>query len=142
MARQLGVSDHCMFLGFRPDVPDLLACFDVFVLPSLWEGLSISLLEALAAGSAIVTTNIKGNREVISSGEDGVLVAPEDPRALAEAVIGLLGDRSKRLEMGIRARAKAENCFSEDAMVRRTLEIYSGNWTAPMAQRRRIPKPS
>jgi glycosyltransferase involved in cell wall biosynthesis len=124
LARQMGVADHCLFLGFRPDVPELLACYDIFVLPSLWEGLSISLLEAMAAGKAIVTTAIKGNREVIDDGVDGVLVPPADPDVLAGALIDLIGDRECIVMLGENARRKAVEEFSQEAMVARTLELY------------------
>jgi glycosyltransferase involved in cell wall biosynthesis len=124
LAAQLGVSDQCRFLGFRTDITELLACFDMFVLPSLWEGLSISLLEALAAGKPIVATNIKGNREVIDHGVNGLLVNPGDPAALAEGIIHLLRDKEKARAMGERAKEKAKAFFSEEAMVRRTLDLY------------------
>ena len=124
LAGQLGVSDQCRFLSFRTDIPELLASFDIFVLPSLWEGLSISLLEALAAGKPIVATNIKGNREVIDHGVNGLLVNPGDPAALAEGIIHLIRDKEKARGVGERAREKARKCFSEEAMVQRTLDLY------------------
>jgi|OpeIllAssembly_1097287.scaffolds.fasta_scaffold187503_1 glycosyltransferase involved in cell wall biosynthesis len=124
LADQLGVSDQCRFLSFRKDIPELLASFDIFVLPSLWEGLSISLLEALAAGKPIVATNIKGNREVIDHGVNGLLVNPEDPAGLAEGIIRLIRDKELARGMGERAREKAKASFSEEAMVRRTLDLY------------------
>jgi glycosyltransferase involved in cell wall biosynthesis len=124
LADQVGVSDQCRFLSFRTDIPELLAVFDIFVLPSLWEGLSISLLEALAAGKPIVATNIKGNREVIDHGVNGLLVNPGDPAALAEGIIHLLRDKEKARAMGERAKEKAKAFFSEEAMVRRTLDLY------------------
>jgi len=124
LAGQLGVSDQCRFLSFRTDIPELLASFDIFVLPSLWEGLSISLLEALAAGKPIVATNIKGNREVIDHGVNGLLVNPGDPAAVAEGIIHLIRDKEKARGVGERAREKARKCFSEEAMVQRTLDLY------------------
>ena len=124
LAYQVGVSDQCRFLSFRTDIPELLAVFDIFVLPSLWEGLSISLLEALAAGKPIVATKIKGNREVIDHGVNGLLVNPGDPAALAEGIIHLLRDKEKARAMGERARKKAIASFSEEAMVRRTIDLY------------------
>jgi glycosyltransferase involved in cell wall biosynthesis len=124
LADQLGVSDQCRFLGFRTDIPELQAVFDIFVLPSLREGLSISLLEALAAGKPIVATNIKGNREVIDHGVNGLLVNPEDPAGLAEGIIRLIRDKELARGMGERAREKAKASFNEEAMVRRTLDLY------------------
>lgn len=130
LAGELGIADHCRFLGFREDIPGLLACFDIFVLPSLWEGLSITLLEAMAAGKPIVTTNIKGNREVITNGIDGLLVNPADPVALADAVINLIRDKERACAMGKRARHKIRTSFSEEVMVVRTLELYASAYPA------------
>lgn len=124
LARQVGVADQCLFPGFRADIPELLQCYDVYALPSLWEGLSISLLEAMAAGKAIVTTNIKGNREVIENGVCGVLVPPGDPPALAGALLDLMRDRPRAAALGRRAQQKAVETFSQDAMIVRTLELY------------------
>jgi glycosyltransferase involved in cell wall biosynthesis len=124
LADQLGVSDQCRFLSFRTDIPELLALFDIFVLPSLHEGLSISLLEALAAGKPIVATNIKGNREVIDHGVNGLLVNPGDSSAVAEGLIHLIRNKEQARGMGERAREKAIASFSEEAMVQRTLDLY------------------
>jgi glycosyltransferase involved in cell wall biosynthesis len=78
------------FLGSRPDVPSLLAASDLFVLPSLWEGLPMALLEGMAAGLPVIATDVAGSRQVVVPGESGMLVAPGDPRALASAVTHLL----------------------------------------------------
>jgi glycosyltransferase involved in cell wall biosynthesis len=137
-AKALNVYHACQFLGFRDDVPQLLNVFDIFVLPSLWEGLSISLLEGMAAGRAVVTTDIKGNREVIAHGEDGLLVSPADPRALAEAVNALIVDKTKAEELGRRAQLKIKTLFSEQAMVNQTLDHYSALYLHKVGKRPRI----
>jgi glycosyltransferase involved in cell wall biosynthesis len=128
LADDLHVSESCLFLGFREDVPKLLNVFDIFALPSLWEGLSISLLEAMAAGKPVVTTNIKGNREVIDHGTDGLLVSPANPEALADAVIELVHDKARAETLGQRARQKIKTSFSEEAMVSHTLELYAATY--------------
>jgi glycosyltransferase involved in cell wall biosynthesis len=138
LAGELGIADQCQFLGFREDVPELLACFDIFVLPSLWEGLSISLLEAMAAGKPLVTTNIKGNREVIDDGVDGLLVNPADPVALADAATKLIRDEERARAMGERAKQKIKESFSEEVMVERTLELYASARPAASSGRPRI----
>jgi glycosyltransferase involved in cell wall biosynthesis len=124
LADRLGVSDNCRFLSFRTDIAELLAVFDIFVMPSLHEGLSISLIEALAAGKPIVATNIKGNREVIDNGVNGLLVNPADPAALAEGISHLIRKQEQARRMGEKAREKARASFSEEAMVQRTLDLY------------------
>ena len=124
LAEELGIADHCRFLGFRRDIPKLLACYDIFVLPSLWEGLSITLLEAMAAGKAVVATNIKGNREVVSDGINGILCEPQNSKALAKAIIHLTKNREKARLLGERARQTVEQRFDERIMLERTLELY------------------
>jgi glycosyltransferase involved in cell wall biosynthesis len=90
----------------------------------LWEGLSIVQLEAMAAAKPVIATDIKGNREVIEDGVDGVLVTPADPEALAAAIIALLSDPSQAAQLGRRARKKIKKQFSQASMVEQTLAHY------------------
>ena len=83
-ADRLGVGDRVTFLGFRRDMDALLSACDLVVLPSLYEGLPLALIEAMAAGQAVVATDIGGTRELVVDGETGILVPPRDPAALAE----------------------------------------------------------
>ena len=87
LASKLAIRKHCSFLGFRRDVPDLLSCIDVFVQPSPREGLSITLLEAMAAKKPVIASDITGNQEVIDSGINGILCEPMSHTALAESLI-------------------------------------------------------
>jgi glycosyltransferase involved in cell wall biosynthesis len=123
-ARQSGAGDRIHFLGFRRDIPELLAAFDVFALPSLWEGLSISLIEALAAGKAIVTTDIDGNREVVEHGETALVAPPADVPAFADALRTLLTDRPLAARLAANARRSAETRFSVERMVEQNLAVY------------------
>lgn len=141
LAAEKGVAERCLFLGFREDIPQLLACYDLFVLPSLWEGLSITLLEAMAAGKPVVATDIKGNREVIADGVDGLLVPPADPQLLANAIVELLEDRERARRMRTKAREKVREHFSQEAMVENTLRWYGlpledqtarADWVSPV----------
>ena len=84
------------FLGYRRDIPDFLSALDLYVLPSLWEGLPLSLLEALAAGKPVVATRVGGNAEIIEQGVNGRLVPARDEAALAEAIMGVRGDAALR----------------------------------------------
>jgi glycosyltransferase involved in cell wall biosynthesis len=123
-ARQSGVADRVHFLGFRHDVPELLAAFDVYALPSLWEGLSISLIEALAAGKPIVATSIDGNAEAIEHMKTGLMVPPADPAALAEGIRTLLADRDLAAALARPPRRSAEVRFSIERMVEQNLAVY------------------
>jgi L-malate glycosyltransferase len=93
-ARSLGLGDRVLFLGERSDVPELLAASDVFVLSSFCEGLSLSVLEAMASAKPVVASAIRGTDELVVDGESGLLVRPGDPEALAHAVRRVLDDSS------------------------------------------------
>jgi glycosyltransferase involved in cell wall biosynthesis len=123
-ASEVGVRERVHFLGFRDDAPDLLAAFDIYVQPSLWEGHSISLIEALAAGKPIVASDIDGNREAVEHGDTGLLVAPANSAALARGLESLLHDRRLAEQLGMRARLAAEERFTQDRMVERNLAAY------------------
>jgi glycosyltransferase involved in cell wall biosynthesis len=123
-AERLGVTANVIFLGFRRDVAAFLSAMDVFVHPSLWEGLSISLMEAMAASKTIVASDIWGNREMIRSGENGLLVHPADPDALAAALCSVLADRDAAARMAAAARRMAETDFTKERMVAENLQAY------------------
>jgi glycosyltransferase involved in cell wall biosynthesis len=123
-SRSLGVSDRVRFLGYRSDVPALLAACDLFVLPSLYEGLPLSILEAMAAGAPVVASRIGGNDEAVVHGETGLLVPPADPAALAAAVRTVLGDADLGRRLVAAARARVRQEFSAEAMVRKVDRAY------------------
>ncbi len=93
LAHQLGVQDQVHFLGARSDVPELFATFDVYCLPSHYEGMPLTLFEAMAAGKPVVATSVVGIREVVTDGKTGLLVPPDDPDALAQALMRVRQDR-------------------------------------------------
>ncbi len=119
-----GLSDHLVLTGLRRDVPELMAAFDVFALTSLWEGLPRVLPQAMATGLPIVATAIDGNTEAVTSGENGLLVPPEDPSALAGAILELLRDPSRMARMGQAGRARAGE-FGARKMVDEIAELYA-----------------
>ena len=123
-ARQLNIADRVRFLGSRQDVPALLACCDVFVLPSLYEGLPLSVLEAMAAGRPVVATAISGTDEAVIDGVTGLLVPPADAGALAAALNRLLSDRELAARLAAAGRAAVNEKFSSDVMVRNTAQLY------------------
>ncbi len=123
-ARKWGVGDRFRFLGERTDAPEILACFDVFVLPSLWEGLPYALVEAAAAGRPIAATAIDGVLEVVRDGETGLLVPPADPEALSGAILRLLGDAELAGKLGHAAREAIPPRFGMDRMIREMSALY------------------
>jgi glycosyltransferase involved in cell wall biosynthesis len=124
LVAELGLEDTVRLVGFRADVGDLLAAADLVALPSLWEGLSVSLLEAMAAGKPVVTTTIGSNREVTNDGETAVLVPPRDPSALAEAIRTLAADRDRLERLGSRGREVQRERYT----LRRMLDAYADEY--------------
>jgi sugar transferase (PEP-CTERM/EpsH1 system associated) len=120
----LGVKDKVSFLGFRDNVSDIMQAFDVFVLSSLQEGISLSLLEAMALGRPTVVTNVGGNPEVVVDGITGLVCPPEDPEALASAITKIMKDRDAAGGMGESGRKRVEAQFDIDMMVDRYLALY------------------
>ena len=124
LAEDLDVRRKVDFLGHREDIPDLLAACDLVVLPSLREGLSIALLEAMAAGKPIVTTQIGSNRAVASQAEMALLVPPGDPQALCDAILRCWGDAALRARLGTNARLLFESRYTEDRMLGSYRQLY------------------
>lgn len=118
-----GVGERVVFAGYRPEASRLMPAFDVACLPSLFEGMPVSLLEAMALGLAAVATRVGGVPEVATDGEDAVIVPPSDPGALSAAIISLLDDPTLRASLGDRAATTAER-FSIQETVRRTQAVY------------------
>jgi glycosyltransferase involved in cell wall biosynthesis len=125
LARDLGVDRKVVFLGFRTDLGDLLAAADMVVLPSLREGLSISLLEAMAAGKAVVATDIGSNLEVVRNGEAARVVRAGSADELAAAIVSLAGDDAARGQLGRKALAIFQAHYREDIMLGRYLALYA-----------------
>ena len=113
------------YAGFVRDMPSLLAAAHIVCLPSYREGLPKALLEAAAAGRPIVTTDVPGCREVVSDGENGLLVPARDARALADALQRLLTDQSLRLRMGAASRERAERMWAGPVVIGRMLDFYA-----------------
>ena len=104
-AARLGIAGACVFAGARHDVHDLMAAMDVFVLPSLDEGIPMALLEAMALGMPVVATAVGGVPEVVQDCDTGMLVAPGDERALAAACLRLITDHEWASAVGARGQA-------------------------------------
>jgi glycosyltransferase involved in cell wall biosynthesis len=119
-AAQMGLDGRFLFLGERDDASRIMSLFDIFVLPSLWEGLPFVLVEAAALRKPIVATCVDGVPEIIDNGKTGVLVRPADPEALAEAVIHLLKDKKTAAVLAEAARTLIPPRFP----LRRTVEQH------------------
>jgi glycosyltransferase involved in cell wall biosynthesis len=112
------------FVGNRADVPDLLRIFDVFVLPSKNEGISNTILEAMATAVPVVVTNVGGNQELVEDGSTGFLVKPGDFESMASALICYFEDPDLRMRHGKAGRDKAIKEFGVQKMVRSYEEVY------------------
>jgi len=110
--------------GHREDMPEVFAKSNIVVLPSYREGLPKVLLEAASCGRAIVATDVPGCREIVRHNENGLLVPPHDPKALADALKVLVEDAELRAKMGARGREIVEAEFSEEIVVKQTMEVY------------------
>jgi glycosyltransferase involved in cell wall biosynthesis len=122
--KQLDMEHYFRFLGLRNDVPRLLSIMDVFVLPSLSEGLSVALLEAMAAAKPVVATRVGGNPEIVQDGQTGVLVPSEDSKSLAKALISILSDGLKSRTMGLNGLRRVQECFTTNVMVENYRRLY------------------
>jgi glycosyltransferase involved in cell wall biosynthesis len=123
-AAVLGVGENTLFIGPRLDMPEVLKVLDLYVLPSLREGLPTALLEALAAECPVVATDVGGNHVAIVHGENGSLVAPGNPGALAREVIRLLGDGELRSRYAKRGRELFESRFAANVMTAQYENYY------------------
>jgi glycosyltransferase involved in cell wall biosynthesis len=123
IAREGGIADRLKVLGWRRDVPDLLAAADVLVLTSRFEGLPIAVLRGMAAGLPVVATAVDGTPEAVADGESGLLLAPGDVRALSESLVSLGRDPARRRAMGHAGRVRSA-AFTEERASLETLSVY------------------
>jgi glycosyltransferase involved in cell wall biosynthesis len=121
----LGLQNRIMFLGERTDIAELLAALDVFVLPSFSEGLSLTLIEACAAGRPMVATDVGGNREIVEHGINGLLVPSDNSEVLATAIFALLTDEGQAKRMGEAGRRRFEENFTLEKMVSTYQHLYN-----------------
>lgn len=124
--RRLGLDARVRLLGERSDVPDVLRALDVFLLPSVGEGMSNSILEAMAAGLPVIATRVGGNPQLVRDGATGTLVAAGDPEGLAAAMRRYLGEPELRAAHGRAARLRSEAEFSLTRMVAAYSALYAG----------------
>jgi len=121
---ELGLGEHIWLTGDRSDVPELMRAMDLFVLPSLGEGISNTILEAMACGLPVIATDVGGNPELVSPDKTGTLVPPADQEKMAQALLAYVRDPARMAEDGEAARAEIEARFSMEAMVAGYMSVY------------------
>jgi glycosyltransferase involved in cell wall biosynthesis len=131
LASALGIADRVTFLGHREDVPALLAQADAFVLPSRSEAFPNGAIEAMAAGLPVVASAVGGLLDLIEPGRTGVLVPPDDPRALAGAIDGLVNAPARAAALGAAARDEVVRRYSFERMVRAFEDLYLSHLETP-----------
>ena len=124
LLEQHGASQHAWLPGERNDIPKLMAAMDIFVLPSLGEGISNTILEAMATGLPVVATRVGGNPELVRTGVTGQLVPPADTEAMAQALLVYVRQPELRAQHGHAARIIIDREFSPDAMTEGYLSVY------------------
>lgn len=124
LCRVYQINDTVTWVGYQSHVESWLRRFDIFVLASAWEGLPISILEAMAARLPVVATQVGGTPEVVRAGETGILVPPNDPKQLAHALTSLLQDPSLRVKMGNAGYQRVREFFSAEKAVENILQLY------------------
>ena len=122
--KKLDIENFISFTGKRSDVPAVMKSLDIFILPSLWEGFGLVLLEAMAAGIPVIASNVSAIPEVIKHNENGFLVAPKNPDALAEKILLLLENKDLRRKMGINGQDRAHSYFHIERMIKETHNFY------------------
>ena len=123
-AASLGLGEVVQFAGFRNDLDDFLACFDLFAQPSLAEGLGVAALKASAAGVPVIGFSAGGMTEAVAHGETGILVPPGDIEALGNAIAGLIDDDGQRAALGAAGRERMQKEFSIATMASRHVGLY------------------
>jgi glycosyltransferase involved in cell wall biosynthesis len=123
-ARKLGIDDLVLFLGTRRDLPLIYRALDLYVQPSLWEGLSLAMLQAMGAGLPVVVSRVSGALDLVQDGVTGCVVPPGDARALAAAIVRLYRQAETRARLGAAARRIVKEHYSLDVMLERVADIY------------------
>ena len=124
LAQTLGLQEEIDFLGFVTDVPAFLSSIDVFVLPSLFEGLGVAVLEAMAAARPVVATDAGGLSELVADQHTGLLAPPGDSLSLARAISQLISQRDRMRRMGENGRARVQEHFTMEQMAKKNEAYY------------------
>jgi glycosyltransferase involved in cell wall biosynthesis len=130
LAARLGLTGRIHFVGFRSDIPEILAASDLCVLASRWEGLPNSLLEAMAAGKPVVATWVEGVEEALGPGAVDQMALPADPQAFTQKAVAILSDASLASRLGRENQERARQCFTLEAMVEAYERLYASLTTS------------
>jgi glycosyltransferase involved in cell wall biosynthesis len=130
-ALELHLENNVFFLGNRADISALLAASDYFILPSLWEGLPMALIEAMASGLPVIATRVSGTNQVMVHGETGLLVEPGNSSELAQAILKMASDPSMARQMGRAARQRVEVHFGAQKQAREYLDLFNSGSNRP-----------
>lgn len=123
--KELGLKDNVLMLGLREDIPRILASADLYVIPSLSEGMGQSTMEAMAMGVPVIASDVGGLPELVINDQTGILVPPKNIPALAKAIIGLLSDKGRSERLAAQAKQSVVRCYSIERTVEKTLNLYS-----------------
>jgi glycosyltransferase involved in cell wall biosynthesis len=124
LTKAFGLTNKVRFLGDRLDIPDLLAAIDVFVLPSLWEGQPISLIEAMISRKPVIASSVDGVADILTEGVNGLLVPPKDSQALADVMGKLIEDSALRSDLAEHAHKTVADGYTATSMAAKVGEIY------------------
>ncbi len=124
LIHKFNLQKQVILTGWRKDIPQILSAIDVFVLTSLWEGLPISVLEAMASSKPVISTHTGGVKEILAEGRSGFLTSPGDVNKLSERLIILLRDRNLRIQMGKDAKASLNSNFALRDMIMKSENLY------------------
>ncbi len=124
LCADLKIEKNVIFAGERSDIPEILSLTDIFVLPSLREGLGLAILEAMACGKPVIATNVGGIPEIVKDGVSGILVSPKDPEVLHSAMNELLGNREKLRKMGYNGKRVCNESFDSKTMIGKIEDLY------------------
>jgi glycosyltransferase involved in cell wall biosynthesis len=124
IVRNYGLSAHVVFTGQRDDVPAILRTADLYISSSLWEGTSISILEAMASALPVIATDVGGTPELIQSGVSGILIPPGNPSAIAQAIVYIYNHPNERKTLATQARERAIQNFSNTVMAKKVESLY------------------
>ena len=137
---ELGIRERVKFLGYRSNILEVVSSFDIYVLSSLWEGLPLAVLEAMAMGKPVVATNVPGTEEAVNEEETGFLVPLKDDHSLSQRIIELVRNKEKAQVMGEAGRRRWHDCFSLNRVIDEHEVLYQNLALTSFGQSSEVPK--